>query len=227
VTFDRFNRSSTTYLDSYSLSLNGLWQFAASSSNELTCSMVYNQASNIYAFLFFNFDSETFSTKASFNTSSLPSPLNSLNLSQMSSAIVGDNCDLLRYGSSIYSISTTAVTKITGTTIVQASSSDLYYAMAGNILYRYSQASISYSQLFVPLTVYSSYKVASYENRVVVWGASSQNVSGRYNVNQTIYILIDNNGAANLLRQYNIVSFQNPGQWVPVQLSPELTKIHF
>lgn len=80
--------------------------------------MVYNQASNIYAFLFFNFDSETFSTKASFNTSSLPSPLNSLNLSQMSSAIVGGNCDLLRYGSSIYSISTTAVTKITGTTIV-------------------------------------------------------------------------------------------------------------
>lgn len=99
--------------------------------------------------------------------------------------------------------------------------------MAGNILYRYSQASISYSQLFVPLTVYSSYKVASYENRVVVWGASNQNVSGRYNVNQTVYVIVDNNGAANLLRQYNIVSFQNPGQWVPVQLSPELTKIHF
>ncbi len=149
--------------------------------------------------------------KANFTASSLPTPLRTLNLSQMSNAIVGDNCDLLRYGSSIYSISSTAVTQISSTVVVQASSSDLYYAVAGNILYRYSQATGAYSQLLA-LGTFTSFKVASFENRIVVWGANSQLVSSKYTVTQNVYVLVDNSGAATVLGQYNITSYQNPGQ---------------
>lgn len=115
--------------------------------------------------------------------------------------------------------------KISSTLSVQASSSNLYYIVANNSLYRYSAASLSYT-ILLSLGTMTKYGMQSYENQVVVWGAVNQISGVQYNVNQTIYHIVVENNIASSFSQTNIISYENDGMIVPVKLSPTLSKVH-
>ena len=115
--------------------------------------------------------------------------------------------------------------KISSTLSVQASSSNLYYIVANNSLYRYSAASLSYT-ILLSLGTMTKYGMQSYENQVVVWGAVNQISGVQYNVNQTIFHIVVENNIASSFSQTNIISYENDGMIVPVKLSPTLSKVH-
>lgn len=195
-----------------------------SNSKKLTCNLVYNSIASNYSFLRFNETTGVFEVKLNIAKSLLPSPLSGLTSVQMSTVKLGENCDLLSYLTEVYSIGSNLV-KISSTLSVQASSSNLYYIVANNSLYRYSAASLSYT-ILLSLGTMTKYGMQSYENQVVVWGAVNQISGVQYNVNQTIYHIVVENNIASSFSQTNIISYENDGMIVPVKLSPTLSKVH-
>lgn len=82
------------------------------------------------------------------------------------------------------------------------------------------------------LASHSSYWVKSYSNQVVIWGATATPSGPKYTVSQNIYAILDNvniqdTSAANIFYQDSFEAYENVGTYVPVKVSPYLTKIHY
>lgn len=211
-------------MSTYNISTSGLWTHAVSNKNKLTCNLVFNHATNNYAFLKFVSSDATFITKLTLALSGFPAALNSLTPNQMKTVTLGSNCDLMMYDNKVYSISSSGLSLISGNLSIQAVSSDMTYVVASNAVYRY--AANSYTRI-LGLISHTNYWITSFGSAFVVWGATSQPSASNYNVNQTIYVVNDVIGAADPPFSYSIVSYNNKLTYVPVHTSPSLTKLHF
>jgi hypothetical protein len=217
-----FNRSATGLKSTYTITgYSGLWSYIVSNKQRLTCSLIYSANTSTYAFIALNRTSNTFAVRTTAAKSALPTQLSSLSTVQMANVLLDQSCESLRYGNNIWSISITgSLTTLTGFgSSIMASSSDLQYVVASNTLYRRSSTT-GYTALTV-LATQTNYWVKSWLNRVVVWGStSSAGTNGTYDITQTVYAILDNNGAANVFLTRSISSFSNLGTSVPVHISP-------
>jgi hypothetical protein len=144
----------------------------------------------------------------------------------MAQVMLGESCNLLRYGNQVYSISSSGLTSVGFTSTIQASSSDLQYLISGGILYKYSAATNSYSQ-FRTLAGHSTYWISSSSNKIVAWGADAAPSGPKFTINQTIYAILDNSGSANVFFQQNFQAFESVGQRIQVHVSPLMRKLHY
>lgn len=226
IQLDVFNRSETSFISSYSITSSGLWNFVASNPDRLKCSLVHNPSAGNYSFLMYDEFAGTFNVTANLAQSSFPASLNSLNSTQMSNVLLGENCDLFKYSNQIFTVSSTGVSAVSGlSSPIQATSSDLQYVVSGNTLSKYS-GSGSYS-FFTSLTSHTNYWVRSFYNQIIVWGASStSNGNGTNTVSQNINFILDS-GSAQVLEQISFTAFNNINSQVQVSISPEMTKVLF
>ena len=182
--------------------------------------MVHNPVAGNVSFLFFDEYFGDFTVKANLLQSTLPSPLNSLNLTELGNIKVGQNCDLIRYQNRVFSFDVNGVYNTSGLgNTIQASSSDLVYVISNNVLFKKDFTSNVYNQL-ASLIPYTNYWVKSSFNNIIAWGSSSINGS---TVNQTVYAMLD----SNIFHQDTFVAYSVTGNSVPVQYSPYLSKISY
>lgn len=123
----------------------------------------------------------------------------------MATLKLGESCNLLKYGNQVYKISASGLVSTNFPAAIQDSSSDLKYLISANILFKYSAASNSYSQL-ATLASHTTYSIYTWLNQIVAWGASSTSSGSKFIVNQTIYAILDNSGSANIFYQQNILA---------------------
>ena len=145
----------------------------------------------------------------------------------MANVKLGSNCDLMRYNNEVFTISSTAVSSVgslNGLTI-QASSSDLQYLVAGNNLFKYSSAANNYTSM-TTVAVHPDYWIQTLANKIVIWGSNSTASGAKFNVNQDVYVMVDNSSITTIHHQA-LTSFNNVGTSIPVHVSPLLSKIHF
>lgn len=187
-----------------------------------------NPTANTISFLLFQDFAGQFTYYANFSVPSLPSPLNTANSSQLSSIILGENCNSFLYSSEIYKVSPTGIIKRPSlTNTLQAYSSDFTYIITSNTLFSYSDSSSSYKNLTV-LDSYQTYNLVNYAEQLIIWGSSSASTgtTGKYYVNQTVYVLFDQGGAIKTILKHAFSAY-NPTSTVPVYVSPLITKIHY
>ena len=133
----------------------------------------------------------------------------------------------MKYLSQIYDILPTKLSlRPTLSNPIQAFSSHFDYVISGNVLFSYSSTTASYTSL-QSLASYQLYNLVSRGNQLIIWGSSSSIQSGKYDLNQTIYAIVDQGGVTKTILSNAIYAVNNPLPTVPVHISPSMSKIHY
>jgi hypothetical protein len=101
-------------------------------------------------------------------------------------------------------------------------------------LYKYSEQSNSYVTIYT-LPYANRFEMYNYDNRIIIVGASSgwdYSTGGMsQKLTENIYVLIDNDGIVSVIDiitfSLNINSTDPYGSWVPVTVSPKLSKFYY
>lgn len=109
------------------------------------------------------------------------------------------------------------------TPLIQASSADLTYIVSGGLLYRLQSG--AYQQVQT-LSAFDQYKIKSFQDRLIVYGWNSTTAAGKSTVRMTLYIGYFQT-KLNMFNIFNITSTDSILNYIPVMISPSLTKLHY
>lgn len=195
--------------------VSGQWSYVQSSTANMSCIVV--KSSTLFLALRLDTEAGTFVTHSSISLSNIPTAV-------LSTAFtVGENCELLLSGSSIYSISSSGLNFIRLFSGIKAYSSSLKFIVDGSSLFGYTGSNF----VSTPLATYTQYSIINnYQNYLVVSGSRSTGTT-TFSVQQTIFFAIFSNNNFNIFNSINITATSNPTNTVPVMVSPQMTKIHY
>lgn len=192
----------------------GTWAYLQSSTDTLSCNFL--QSSTIIIAI--NYDAVKNTLTKVFNLT-LTADLD------LSTLQVGEGCKLISLGTKVYTLSSTSLTLInTFSSAIQASSADLTYVISGGLLYRLQSG--TYRQIQT-LTTFNQYKIRSLQDQLVIYGWSSTSSADNITtVNMRLYVCMFQTSLT-IINNFNITSTNSPINYIPVMISPSLTKIHY
>lgn len=191
----------------------GTWTYLKSSTDTLSC-IALTSATTIIAL---NYDAvkNTLTKVFSLALTSVP---------DLSTLVVGEGCKLISLGTKVYTLSTTSLTLInTFTSAIQASSADLVYIISGGLLYRLQ--STTYRQIQT-LSPFDQYKIRSLQDQLIIYGWSSTSSAGKFNVKMRLYVCTFQTSLS-IINNFNLTSSDSALNYIPVMVSPSLTKLHY
>lgn len=191
----------------------GTWTYLKSSTDTLSC-IALTSATSIIAL---NYDAvkNTLTKVFSLALTSVP---------DLSNLVVGEGCKLISLGTKVYTLSSTSLTLInTFTSAIQASSADLVYVISGGLLYRLQ--STTYRQIQT-LSSFDQYKIRSLQDQLIIYGWSSTSSGGKFNVKMRLYVCAYQT-SLNIITNFNLTSSDSALSYIPVMVSPSLTKLHY
>jgi len=191
----------------------GTWAYLQSSTDTLSC--IFLQSSTIIIAI--NYDAVMNTLTKVFNLT-LTSDLD------LSTLQVGEGCKLISFGTKVYTLSLTSMTLInTFSSAIQASSTDLTYVISGGLLHRLQSG--TYRQIQT-LTTFNKYKIRSSQDQLVIYGWSSTTSANITTVNMRLYVCMYQTSLS-IINNFNVTSSNSPLNYIPVMISPSLTKIHY
>lgn len=112
----------------------------------------------------------------------------------------------------------------TFTSAIQATSADLTYVVSGGLLFRLQSG--VYRQIQT-LSTFDQYKIKSIQDQVIVYGWSSTSSSNnKFNVRMRLYVATFQSSFT-IIDNFNITSTGSLINYIPVMISPSLTKLHY
>ncbi len=225
------DRSAPSNFNSYTLNLSGSWNYSLSSTDTLSCHLIQDTSSQVFAFL--RFVNNTFEKIAEITPSEIPMELsgmmNSYSISYNS--YLGEYCNIVSFNGYYYTIHNDTLAAITlptgGMGMNRMKSESMTYMFSDYSLYKYSALSNSYVSVFT-LPYFNRYELYTYQNRIIIVAASNNYdyQTGGQLLTESIYVLLDNNG---IVEMVDIVTFSFPtyNYWVPITFSPQLTKFYY
>ncbi len=186
-----------------------------SSSDSMSCIIV--KSASQYVALSLNSTAGTFTTYANLSLLDVPNSVLS------SSIIVSDNCNLIMSGSTIYTLDSSGVNFLKAFSNIKAYSSSLNFIIDGTSLYGYSNSNF----VSTTLGTFSSFTINNnLPNNLIISGYSSTGTSA-FSIQQTIFFVIFSGNNFNIFDKVALSSTNNPTNFIPVMVSPKMTKIHY
>jgi hypothetical protein len=76
------------------------------------------------------------------------------------------------------------------------------------------------------LGTFSQYKIRSLQDQLVIYGWSSTPSAGKFNVNMRLFVCMYQTSLS-IISDFNITSTNSALNYIPVMISPSLTKLHY
>jgi hypothetical protein len=188
--------------------VNGQWSYVQSSSDSLSC-IIVKSASRFMA-LSLNSAAGTFTTYANLSILDIPTSVLS------SSITVGDNCNLIMSGSTIYSLGSSGLNFLKAFSNIKAYSSSLNFIIDGNSLYGYANS----SYVSTTLDTFSSFTINNnLPNNMIICGYNATGTS-TFSIQQNIFFVIFSSNRFNIFNKIQLSSTNNQVNSIPVMVSP-------